>query len=149
MTEIAFYHMTRSTLEAALPKLLEKTLKAGKRAIVMAGSEDRVEALNIQLWTYGQRSWLPHGSAQDGNAADQPVWLTTGDDNPNGATYLFLTDGIQASRIDAFERCFDLFDGNDTGAIEAARDRWRSYKEAGHTLTYWQQNERGAWERKD
>lgn len=149
MTEIAFYHLTRSTLEAALPKLLERTLEAGKRAIVVAASEDRVEALNNQLWTYGQRSWLPHGSTQDGNAADQPVWLTSGDDNPNGATYLFLTDGTQTSRIDPFERCFDLFDGNDIQAVEAARGRWRSYKEAGHTLTYWQQNERGAWERKD
>mgnify|MGYP003348043354 CR=1 FL=1 len=30
----------------------------------------------------------------------------------------------------------------------AARDRWKKLKEAGHTLTYWQQNERGAWEKK-
>ncbi|MDP6884241.1 MAG: DNA polymerase III subunit chi, partial [Rhodospirillales bacterium] len=75
MTDIAFYHLQRSALESALPKLLEKTLEAGERAVVMAGSEDRVEALNGVLWTYHQDSWLPHGSARDGHAEAQPVWL--------------------------------------------------------------------------
>ena len=56
MTDIAFYHLTRSPLEAALPKLLEKTLDAGKRAVVVAGSEERVENLNNALWTYSQGS---------------------------------------------------------------------------------------------
>ena len=62
MTDIAFYHLQGSPLESALPKLLKKTLEAGKRAVVMAGSEARVEALNGVLWTYDQDSWLPHGS---------------------------------------------------------------------------------------
>ena len=34
MTEINFYHLTRSSLEQALPRLLEKTLQAGERAVV-------------------------------------------------------------------------------------------------------------------
>ncbi|MED5396188.1 MAG: DNA polymerase III subunit chi, partial [Pseudomonadota bacterium] len=42
MTEIAFYHLERSPLERALPKLLEKTLEAGKRALVVVGSVERV-----------------------------------------------------------------------------------------------------------
>ena len=149
MTDIAFYHLTRSPLEAALPKLLEKTLDAGKRAVVVAGSEERVENLNNALWTYSQGSWLPHGSQADGDAADQPIWLTVGDENPNGASFIFLTEGAEPATLDGVERCFDLFDGNDDQSVAAARGRWRSYKEAGHSLTYWQQNERGAWERKD
>jgi DNA polymerase-3 subunit chi len=46
-----------------------------------------------------------------------------------------------------FERCFELFDGNDDAAVQAARERWKNYKEAGHITTYWQQGERG-WEQK-
>jgi DNA polymerase-3 subunit chi len=42
---------------------------------------------------------------------------------------------------------FDLFDGNDPVAVEAARERWRAAKAAGHTLTYWQQGTR-SWEKK-
>ena len=66
MTEIAFYHLEKSPLEQVLPKLLEKTLEAGKRALVLAGSEERVEALAGLLWTYSQGAWLPHGTDRGG-----------------------------------------------------------------------------------
>ncbi len=148
MTDVAFYHLQRSPLEQVLPRLLEKTLAAGKRAVVLAGSEDRVEALALVLWTYHPDSWLPHGTAKDGDAEHQPVWLSPDDENPNGASFLFLTDGTDSRDIGAFERCFDLFDGNDDDALAAARERWKARKDAGHDVTYWQQTESGGWERK-
>ena len=149
MTEIAFYHLERSPLERALPKLLEKTLEAGKRALVVVGSVERVEAFDGLLWTYHQEAWLPHGSEKDGNPADHPVWLAVTDDNVNAANYLFLTDGATSNRVSEFERCFELFDGNDSHRVHAARDRWKVYQDAGHVLTYWQQNEGGGWDKKD
>ncbi len=148
MTDIAFYHLQRSPLDHVLPRLLEKTLAAGKRAVVLAGSEDRVESLAMTLWTYHPDSWLPHGTAKDGEAEHQPIWLSPRDENPNGATFLFLTDGMDCDAIDAFERCFDLFDGNDEDALAAARRRWTERKESGHSVTYWQQTEQGGWEQK-
>ena len=147
VAEIAFYHLQRSPLDAVLPKLLQRTLDQGKRALVLAGSEDRVENLSSVLWTYDPASWLPHGTVKDGRAEDQPIWLSAYAENPNGAAFLFLTDGTEADPS-GYERCFDLFDGNDETAVAAARDRWKRLKEAGHTLTYWQQNERGGWEKK-
>ena len=148
MTDVAFYHLQKSTLEAVLPKLLEKTLAAGKRAVIMAASAERVEALAAHLWSYDQDAWLPHGTAQDGSAEDQPLWLTDRDENPNGAAFLFLTDGADSARIDTYERCFDLFDARDPEAVEAARARWAACKNAGHSVTYWQQTDRGGWEMK-
>lgn len=148
MTEIGFYHLTRSPLAVALPRLLERVLAAGKRAVVRAGSAERVEFLNTALWTYDPASFLPHGTAREGEAADQPIWLTAGDDNPNGAQVLILADGAEAGDPESYERCLEMFDGNDPAAVEAARGRWRVYKEAGHVLTYWQQGERGGWEKK-
>lgn len=147
-TEVGFYHLTRTPLERALPKLLEKVLEQGGKAVVLASSEDRVEALNAALWTYDDRAWLPHGSARDGHAERQPIWLSDRDENPNSATFLFLTDGAQSARISDYARAFELFDGRDPAAVEAARDRWRAYKQAGFRLTYWQQTDRGGWERK-
>lgn len=148
MTEIAFYHLTRSTLEQALPRLLEKVLESRARAVVMLGSSERVETLNGHLWTYNPNAFLPHGSKRDGNAADQPIWLTEQDENPNGASFLFLADGASSARIGEFARCLELFDGRDEQAVAAARARWRAYREAGHTLTYWQQTESGGWQKK-
>jgi DNA polymerase-3 subunit chi len=149
VTDVAFYHLQRSPLETVLPRLLQRTLEAGKRALVIASSEERVESLNAALWTFDPAAWLPHGSAKDGRPGDQPVWLATRLDNLNGAQFLFLTDGAEADDLSSYERCFDLFDGNDAAALEAARNRWKRLKESGHSLTYWQQSERGAWEKKN
>jgi len=148
VTEIGFYHLTRSKLERALPKLLEKVLESGARAVVRAGSEERVGFLNAALWTYDPGSFLPHGSAREGEAGEQPIWLTTNQENPNDARILVLTDGVEAADIDTFDRCLEMFDGNDPASVEAARGRWRGYRDAGHKLTYWMQNERGGWEEK-
>ncbi|NQV85265.1 MAG: DNA polymerase III subunit chi [Rhodospirillales bacterium] len=147
MTEIAFYHLQTVPLEQALPKLLEKTLEAGKRALVMVASEERVESLNGHLWTYAPESWLPHGSDKDGDAEDQPVWLSSDDANPNGAQFLFLTDGATSGRVAEFDRCFEIFDGRDAAAVDAARVRWKAYAADGHDLTYWRQSEHGGWEK--
>jgi DNA polymerase III subunit chi len=148
MTEIRFYHLQRSTLEAALPPMLEKTLQRGQRAVVMAGSPERIEALTSYLWTYSDRGFLPHGSARDGFADRQPVWLTEKDENPNAAQVLFLIDGAASSRVGEFELCVELLDGNNEHAVATGRERWRAYKDAGHKLTYWQQNAAGRWEQK-
>ncbi len=148
MAEIAFYHLQGMALGAALPKLLEKVLASDGRAVVMAGSEERAEALNTALWLYHPNSFLPHGSARDGHAAHQPVWITVEDENPNGANFLVLTDGAVSENVDGFERCLEIFDGADAEAVAAARDRWREYGDKGHTTRYWQQTEAGGWEEK-
>ncbi len=46
MAEIGFYQLHTLALEKALPRLLQKTLAEGKRAVVMAASAERVESLN-------------------------------------------------------------------------------------------------------
>ena len=148
MTEIRFYHLQRTALETALPPMLDKTLARGQRAVLMAGSPERVEALAHWLWTFEDRSFLPHGTARDGMAERQPIWLTAEDENPNGAAALFLTDGATSAAVDRFELCVEVFDGNDPAAVAAARTRWAAYLAAGHALTYYQQDEAGRWQKK-
>ncbi len=147
MSEVGFYHLTRTPLEEALPKLLEKVLASGKRAVLRVPDPDRLELLNRALWTYTTDSFLPHGTRSDGFADEQPVYLTGGTENPNGAGILVLVDAAPADDLGSFERCLDLFDGRDGEAVARARERWRAVSAAGHQVTYWQQNERGGWAR--
>jgi DNA polymerase III subunit chi len=144
---VGFYHLLSTPLERALPKLLERAREQGYVILVRAGSAERVAQLDALLWTYGEASFLPHGSAREGKAAAQPIWLTDRDENPNRATMLVLLDGVEAGDLSAFARCADIFDGNDETAVAAARERWRRAREAGHELTYWQQTAAG-WERR-
>ena len=144
---VDFYHLQSSPIERALPLLLERVMAAGQRAVVLAASEERVEALANLLWTYNPDTWLAHGTLKDGHAADQPIWLTTAEENPNGAGVLVLTDGMSLERMTGFERCLDLFDGTSDEATAAARARWAQAKSQGFELHYWQQSEAG-WKEK-
>jgi len=145
MPELWFYHLERSELERALPPLLEKCLQRGWRALVRAGSDARLEALDTAIWTFRADSFVPHG--REGDPMRQPVWLTAEAGNPNGAQALFLIDGAEPGDIGAFERACLLFDGNDPSALEMARSRWKQAKDAGITASYWKESADGRWEK--
>ncbi|MSP81679.1 MAG: DNA polymerase III subunit chi [Alphaproteobacteria bacterium] len=148
MTEVGFYHLRTTPLERALPRLLDKAVQRGMRVVVLADSTERVQQLDMALWTYDPASFLPHGTAADGADDRQPIFLTATQGNPNGATLLVLVDGMDADDLGSYQRCLDVFDGNDEGAVAAARERWRARKAAGHVLAYWQQDDAGNWARK-
>jgi DNA polymerase-3 subunit chi len=146
VADIGFYHLTRTALPEALARLLDRTLRSGQRALVLCPDTERLRALDTALWACPEPAWLPHGTVADGDADLQPVWLSTEPDAANGARFLFLVDGADTAQRDAFDRVFDLFDGNDADKVAAARDRWRAAKDNGHGLTYWKQGPRG-WEK--
>lgn len=150
MTRVDFYHLQKQSLEEVLPKLLEKAYQTGNKTVLKIGNEQRVEFINTHLWTYNDQSFLPHGSRKDGNAAEQPIWLTSDDDNPNQATLLFLVDGAQKSpeELTAFDRVFNIFDGHSEPALVQARQFWKTLKTSDVELHYWQQDDAGRWTEK-
>src|SRR6266550_3509195 len=110
MTEVLFYQLHRQPIERVLPTLLEKSLERGWHVVVQAASEERVEALDAHLWTYRDDTFLPHGTARDGEAATQPILLTTADDNLNGAAVRFLIDGVaMPADAETYDRIVLLF----------------------------------------
>ncbi|MBS3650610.1 DNA polymerase III subunit chi [Pseudaminobacter sp. 19-2017] len=148
MAEVLFYHLTLSTLEEALPALLERTLQRGWKAVVQTGSEERRDSLDAHLWVYRDDSFLAHGTDLDLHAAAQPIMLTVSQDNPNGAAVRFVVDGADPPPADGYERMVFMFDGHDNSQVEAARAHWSTNKKAGHSVTYWQQTDDRRWERK-
>ena len=149
MTEILFYHLHHQPLERVLPTLLQKSIERGWRVVVQASSEERVAALDAHLWTFREDSFLPHGTARDAEAREQPIVLTVDDENPNGANVRFLLDGAGVpADATAYQRIVLLFDGEDPDALAAARARWSEAKAAGFDVTYWQPDEDGRWQRK-
>lgn len=147
MPEIRFYHLTQTPLEQTLPGLLETSLKRGWRVLVQGGNEARLRFLDTHLWTSPDDSFLPHGL--EGEGAGQPIWLTTSDDNPNGAGVLMLIDGARATpeRMAGFDLVTLFFDGADEAAVSRAREDWKAVVAAELPAVYWAQ-EQGAWVQK-
>jgi DNA polymerase III subunit chi len=147
LSEFRFLHLERRRIDQALPDILQEALAAGWRVVVQAASEERAEALNERLWTYSDESFLPHGSARDGEANAQPIYLTADDDNPNGAALRVLLSGVLAAPFVAadYQRVALLFDGRDEEAVAEARRTWTGLKAAGVAPTYWREGEGGGW----
>lgn len=152
MTEVLFYHLERRGLDDALPGLVEKTLERGWRALIRCESAERAEAIDTRLWTYNEQNFLPHAQKGDGEAARQPVLITTEDGNANKADVLFLVGGAEPPDWDgaaakALTRIVLMFDGRDPGALASAREAWKSVKAAGHEATYWKESPSGKFEK--
>jgi DNA polymerase-3 subunit chi len=149
VTEVLFYHLQGQKPESVLPTLLEKSLQRGWRVVVQGSSEERIEALDAQLWTYRDDGFLPHGTWREAEAAEQPILLTLTESNPNVANVRFLIDGAPVPADAAsYQRIVLLFDGEDEEAVTAARAQWSAAKEKGFEATYWQPDAQGRWVKK-
>jgi DNA polymerase-3 subunit chi len=148
VTDVLFYHLQSRPLEAALPRLVQKSRERGWRVVVQMVTRERLAAIDEALWIFDDASFLPHATDEDGDPADQPVLLTTGSANPNGAAIRFLAEGAPLPRdTEGYERIALMFDGNDEDAVAKAREAWREVRQRGLAATYWRQDEQGRWEK--
>jgi len=153
MTEILFYHLTRRTLEQALPALLEKSLERDWRVVVQGTTAARIKALDDWLWSYDAEKFLPHGTKNDGEPETQLIYLTAESENPNAADVRFFVEGARAAPVLADPalapqtRVVILFDGNTEAELTSARAQWKELLQPGATLAYWRENEDGKFEK--
>ena len=146
--EISFYHLTRQPLNVALPKLLGKVIEAKMKAVIKVPNKVQMDDVDQALWTFDKASFLAHDTELSEFKEDQPIYITIGEENPNNAEVLVLTDGAETGSLESYKRVLEMFDGNNPTAVEKARERWTSYKNDGHDLTYWQQTDAGGWNKK-
>ena len=144
-TTIQFYHLLSTSLERAVPKLMEKALGAGNRIVILVNSERMLKTMSDALWSNDAASFLPHGSAKDGHSSVQPIYLALADENPNGADILCVLDGSLPASIDRYSKVLDVFDGANESDVAAARKRWAHYKNLGLALQYVKQQPGGGW----
>jgi DNA polymerase-3 subunit chi len=82
----------------------------------------------------------------------QHVYLTTGPENPNEAEVRFFIESARVAPVldagGAYVRIVVMFDGNNEDELQAARAQWKELKARGLELSYWQQDDNGAWSKK-
>ncbi len=145
MTNISFYHTTLANQEKFTCQLLEKCYKSNYKVLVRAADDEAQESLNKTLWTFAQKSFIPHGSALDPHPELQPIYITCGKENPNQSNVLMLygiTDGI----YDEFERVFVVFDGNDGTLLRQVEEARVKLHTPSNNVQYYKQNPKGGWE---
>ena len=145
--EYWFYHLEASTLEGVLPGLLEKTLEKGWRALVKM-PEDKLAELDNFLWTFRDDAFLPHGRDDEPQAELQPILLSASTESAAGFDAVFLLNGASIADMDDVNRAMVMINGRSEEDVTRERGRWKELQAAGASLAYYQQDERGRWEKK-
>jgi len=142
--EYWFYHLEHTSLESALPTLLEKSLANDWRVRVQFGESAAMAHMDRYLWTYKEDSFLPHGREDQPGAEDHPIVLSA-TPAPANADVVFLIGAAQAGQMDGVKRCITMVDSRNEDSRMAARSRWKDAKDNGADVSYWQQDDRGKW----
>ena len=145
--EYWFYYLEASTLEGVLPGLLEKTLEKGWRALVKMPEAQLAELDNF-LWTFRDDAFLPHGRHDEPQAELQPILLSATTDSAKGFDAVFLLGGTSIADIDGVSRTMVMINGRSQEDVTRERGRWKDLKASGASLAFYQQDERGRWEKK-
>lgn len=148
VTDVGFYHCTRSPLLQVAVRLAEKAY-AGDQRMLIAGDAALLEELDELLWTYSDASFLPHAIAGRLDDSEQPLLLSPDISQPpaNGARLLMLLASAVPAEFAAFDRILNLFEEGTAAQVQARADWRRLASDADAGCSYWQQTERGGWQK--
>ena len=139
MTEIAFHVNAPDKLDYAC-RLLRATQKKSAQVLVF-GHIEVLKSLSTKLWAMSPTEFLPHCLA-DASAevlAHSPIVLSaklpnsTADKSSEQQVLLNL-GAVLPGGIERFERLIELV-GQDESDLQAARTRWKHYKDRGYALS--------------
>jgi DNA polymerase-3 subunit chi len=142
--QVDFYHLTRTPLDRALPRIAERIVENGGRLLIVAEGDAAQARLDQLLWSYAPESFLPHGRAGGEDDARQPVLIAGSPEAANGARNIALADGVWREEALGFDRAFHFFDED---RIAEARAAWKGLADREDVeRRYWKQNDAGKWE---
>ena len=145
--EAWFYHLERASLDQTVPPLLQKCLERDWRVALISPRQERLAHLDNHLWTWRDDSWLPHGQAGGEHDSLQPVLLSCDAAATADRDVAVLLDQARLASFGSLKRAIIIFNGNDEEELSDARFHWKSLKDEGLELSYWQQEGRG-WAKK-
>ena len=112
-------------------RLADKVAAMGHRVFVQAESEGAARELDDLMWTYSDRSFLPHCLA--GQDPEAKVHISHGAE-PGESFHLLINLSAEVPGcFSRFERVAEVVDGDATRKA-LGRERFRFYKDRGYPL---------------
>jgi DNA polymerase-3 subunit chi len=110
-------------------RIAEKAYLQAQRVYIHTDSEAVARELDVRLWTFHDRSFVPQALA--GAAADEPVLIGAGAVPENPDDVLINLASHAPAFYDRCTRIADLVDGGDEQRRLEGRERFRWYRERG------------------
>jgi len=114
-------------------RLVERIHATGMRIYIHVPEPRLADHLDRLLWTYEERSFLPHGRAGRVDAALTPILIGSNGDPGEEDQVLINLDPQVPPFLGRFERLCEPVD-HDPAIRSAARERFRYYRDRGYEL---------------
>lgn len=132
MTRIDFYFNAADKLEVAR-KLAAKVYQAGQKALLYTTDEALANSLDAAIWTHDKLSFIPHVRCGHPLATDTPILIGSNPDALAAHDVLINLDAACPACFSRFERLLEVVSVDDADR-QAARERFRYYKDRGYAL---------------
>jgi DNA polymerase-3 subunit chi len=136
MTRVDFYILQDSQPSARqlfACKLTEKAYKKGHKVYINTASGQQLKQLDDLLWTFRDGSFLPHGCYAEEDTGEQAILLGHAIEPDGPSDVLVNLANDIPTFFSRFNRVAELVGGDDSQR-EAARERFRFYKDRGYTM---------------
>ena len=138
MGRVEFHVLAEGPPDARLRyacRLAEEYAERGSRVYLQTASTGETQRLDELLWTYNDRSFLPHEIYNGSPVSHERVRVMLGDQPPPPASQellINLSESIPAE-LDAYQHIVEIVDV-DPERKRTARERYKQYRERGCTL---------------
>ncbi|MBP9752873.1 MAG: DNA polymerase III subunit chi [Proteobacteria bacterium] len=146
--DISFYSIRNDPIQKTLPKLVEKIYDLKLNIHILCQDDDQLKILDAGLWTYSSLAFLPHGTIHDPEFmhGQNPIWLSTSLDFKNKPSVLVLLTPLKLSKDYIFEKVIYMFDQHQEN-VDAFLNIFNDLKKENKNPTFWQQTEKGTWQK--
>jgi DNA polymerase-3 subunit chi len=132
MTQISFFHGTQNRL-LAVATWLGRACSEGKRVLVYVPAVERSKELDRLLWATPATGFTPHCKSDESLAAETPILLASGLDNPpHDECLLNLSDEVPPG-FSRFQQLIEIISVAEEDRLPG-RERFRYYRERGYPL---------------
>lgn len=133
VARVDFYILEQADDQARLRlacRLAEKAWSQSQKVLLLAAGADEARALDDMLWTFRDRSFVPHEIYSPAQAPRSTVLISDGGALPAQADVLInLCDAVPQD-LERYARVVEPLDG-DPARRQAGRERFRFYREQG------------------
>jgi DNA polymerase III subunit chi len=138
VSRVDFYVLSEDAPDARLRhacRLAEQAVEQGQRVYLQTTSTSEAQRLDELLWTFNDRSFLPHEIFSGSPAAHSLVMIMLGDTAAppsHRQLVINLTETVPEQAAD-YERIAEIVDVAPERK-RASRERYKQYRERGHAL---------------
>ena len=133
MTQIDFYTNVGDKLVTAC-RIAAKAYALGNRMLVLCPDSETATRVDRMLWTTPATGFIPHCSPRDPLAAETPIIVDHTAEEAVGDQVLLNLRSEWPPFFARYERLVEIVSADDEADKQAARERFKFYRERGYEI---------------